>query len=216
MKLKAEIKLQTGKGVNRRLRNQDRVPAILYGRHQDPVPLSLNQLEVEKVLGSGGGRKLITLEVSGLNASDNQTMVMFKDIQRNALTGRLDHLDLYSIRRGEEISMTLPIILIGDAKETEKGGTLQFASREINIQCLPKDIPDSIKVDISDIEIGHSIHMRDIKLPENVKLIDDPVKVVASIVAIRAEVEKSVEEEAEEGESAETAGETEEEKASEA
>lgn len=216
MKLKAEVKLQSGKGVNRRLRKQGWVPAILYGRHQDPIPLSLNQLEVEKVLGSGGSRKLVMLEVSGLDASKNQTMIMFKDIQRNALTGKLDHMDLYSIRRGEEISMTLPIIFIGDAKEKDKGGTLQFASREINIQCLPKDIPDSIKVDISNIEIGHSIHMRDVSLPPNVKLIDDPVKVVASIVAIRAEVEKPVAGEAEEGETAEAAGETEEEKATEA
>ena len=195
MKLSAEVKSQVGKGVNRRLRKQGRVPAILYGKHQSPIPMSLNQLEVEKVLAVGGAGKLITLDINGLNVKDNQTLVMFKEIQRNALTGKLDHMDLYSVTRGEKITIVLPIVFIGDAKEKEKGGTLQFVTREVTIQCLPRNIPESIEVDISSIEMGASIFMGDIKLPETVKLLDDPEKVVASIVTVRAEVEEPVGEE---------------------
>jgi large subunit ribosomal protein L25 len=197
MKLNAEIKTRTGKGINRRLRKDGRVPAILYGRHQDPIPLSLNSHEVEKVLAGGAGRKLVTLGVSGLSETPEETMVMFKDIERNALTGALTHVDLYSIRRGEKISIVLPLTFIGDAKEDEKGGTLQFASREISIECLPRNIPDHIEVDISGIEMGHSLVMGDIALPEDIKLIDGPAKVVASIVAVRAELEEEAEEDAE-------------------
>ncbi|MGB3977153.1 MAG: 50S ribosomal protein L25 [bacterium] len=199
MKLSAEVKSQVGKGVNRRLRKQGRVPAILYGKHQSPIPVSLNQLEVEKVLAAGGAGKLVTLDVTGLKGKESQTLVLFKDVQRNALTGKLDHMDLYSITRGEELTMVLPIVFVGDAKEKEKGGTLQFVTREINIQCLPRNIPDSIEVDISSIEMGHSIFMSDIKLPDTVKLLDDPEKVVASIVSIRSEVKESVGDEGEEG-----------------
>lgn len=195
MKLSAEVKSQVGKGVNRRLRKQGRVPAILYGKHQSPIPMSLNQLEVEKVLAVGGAGKLITLDINGLNVKDNQTLVMFKEIQRNALTGKLDHMDLYSVTRGEKITIVLPIVFIGDAKEKEKGGTLQFVTREVTIQCLPRNIPESIEVDISSIEMGASIFMGDIKLPETVKLLDDPEKVVASIVTVKAEVEEPVDEE---------------------
>ncbi len=194
MKLNAEIKTQTGKGANRRLRQSGRVPAILYGRHQDPVPLSLISHEVEKILARGAGRKLVSLGVSGLSEGTEETLVMFKDIQRNALSGNLTHIDLYSIRRGEKISMVLPLTFVGDAKEDEKGGTVQFASREIHLECLPRNIPDSIEVDISDLDLGHSLVMGDITLPEDVKLIDDPEKVVASIVSIRAELEEEVEE----------------------
>lgn len=195
MKLSAEVKSQVGKGVNRRLRKQGRVPAILYGKHQSPIPMSLNQLEVEKVLAVGGAGKLITLDINGLNVKDNQTLVMFKEIQRNALTGKLDHMDLYSVTRGEKITIVLPIVFTGDAKEKEKGGTLQFVTREVTIQCLPRNIPESIEVDISSIEMGASIFMGDIKLPETVKLLDDPEKVVASIVTVKAEVEEPVDEE---------------------
>lgn len=189
MKLQAQIKTNTGKGINRRLRTHGQIPAILYGKHQSPIPLSLDQMETERILGAGGARKILELNVTGLSEEkSSETMVMFKDIQRNPLTGKLIHIDLFSVRQDEEITMTIPIIFTGDTKEFEKEGTLQFVTREINIQCLPKNIPGAVEVDISGMHIGHSMTMADIKLPEKVKMLDDPGKVIASIVAVRAVV----------------------------
>ncbi len=188
MKLLAQVKSQTGKGMNRRLRKVGQVPAILYGKHQHPIPLALNQLETEKVLNAGGARKIVELQVEGLADKTSEAMVMFKDIQRNAMTGKLIHIDLYSVRQDEEITMAIPIVFAGDAKNLDKDGTLQFITREINIQCLPKNIPGVIEVDISGMQMGHSLTIADIALPEKVKLLDDPGKVVASIVSIRAAV----------------------------
>lgn len=209
MKLQAQIKTNTGKGINRRLRTHGQIPAILYGKHQSPIPLSLDQMETEKILGAGGARKILELSVTGLSEKSSETMVMFKEIQRNPMTGKLVHIDLFSVRQDEEITMTIPIIFTGDTKEFEKEGTLQFVSREINIQCLPKNIPGAIEVDISGMHIGHSMTVADIKLPEKVKLLDDPGKVIASIVAVRAVVEKPEAEAAETAEAAEAPAPTE-------
>ncbi|MBN1878641.1 50S ribosomal protein L25 [bacterium] len=204
MKLKAQIKPQTGKGMNRRLRRDGQIPAILYGKHQSPIPLSLDQLDTEKVINAGGARKILELSISGLTDNADDTMVMFKDVQRNPLTGKLVHIDLYSVRQDEEISMTIPIHFVGETKDIDKEGTLQFVSREISIQCLPKNIPGAIEVDISGMKMGHSMTVSDLKLPEKVKLLDDPGKVIASIVAVRAAAVEQPEAEEETAEAAPT------------
>lgn len=209
MKLNAQIKTEVGKGVNRKLRANGEVPAILYGPQQDPVPLILQQNEVGKLLKAGGKRRINELVINGVTGGDKSTLVMIRDIQRNALSGELIHIDFYSIRKGHKLSLTVPVVLRGQAVGvTDGGGALQFLTREMVIECLPKDLPEYIEVDVTELEVGNSIALADLTLPEGVTLADEPAKVVASVIIITASVEDEEEEEGEEVEG-EADGETE-------
>ncbi|MBN1297776.1 50S ribosomal protein L25 [bacterium] len=185
MKLNAQVKPTVGKSTNRKVRRSGNVPAVMYGRSQDAIPLILNQQEVERVLSTGGGRRIQDMTVQGLGDSDAETHVMFKDIQRNPITGELIHLDLYCVRKGQALTMHLPIVLRGQARGVvDDNGALQFLTREVMIECLPKDLPDCINVDISDLGIGDNISLGDLQLPKGVVLADEPVKTVASVISI--------------------------------
>ncbi|HPQ41839.1 MAG TPA: 50S ribosomal protein L25 [bacterium] len=187
MKLHAQIKTETGKGANRQFRRSGLVPAVLYGKQQDPIPLTLDQHDVERILAKGGGRRIQDMIIQGLGDSDKETLVMFKDIQRDPISGDLIHLDFYSIRSGQQLTLEVPIILTGEAQGvTEDGGALQFLTRAMEIQCLPKDLPEYITVDISALGIGDSISLGDVELPAGVTLTDEPAKTIASVVVISA------------------------------
>ena len=206
MKLSAQIKTETGKGVNRKLRASGEVPAVLYGPQQDPVPIVLNHHEVSTLLKAGGRRKIQELVISGLSDDTKSTLVMFRDVQRNAITGELIHIDFYSIRKGHKMTLSVPVVLRGEAVGvTDGGGALQFLTRNMMIECLPKDLPEYIEVDISALDVGNSMALSDLNLPEGVTLADEPAKVIASVVIISAAVEAEDEEgeEGEEGEGAE-------------
>lgn len=218
MKLHAQIKTEIGKGANRRLRRDGLVPAVLYGKQQDPIPLTLNQHDVERILAKGGGRRIQDMVIQGLSDTGDETLVMFKDIQRNPISGELIHLDFYSIRKGQSLTIEVPVVITGEARGvTDDDGALQFLTREVVVQCLPKDMPEYLSVDVSDLGIGDSISLGDLAMPEGVTLVDEPTKTIASVVVVSTplldeeEAEGEEAAEAAEGEAAEAEAEAEEE-----
>jgi len=189
MKLSAKIKTEVGKSINRRLRQDGLVPAVLYGEKQDPIPLVLNQKEVGKVLTAGGRRRLHDLDIEGLTQPDDLVQVLFKDIQRNVLNDSLLHIDFYSVRKGHRLTVQVPVKVVGDSPGiVVDGGVLQFLSREITVECLPKDIPDQIEVDITELGLGESITISTLSLPEEITVSDDPAKVIVSVVTVATPV----------------------------
>ena len=194
IKIKGEIREFFGKNASRRLRKEGRVPANLYGTQTENVSLILDKKDIFEILRSEAGENTI-FKIS----YDSKTLdVMIKEIQTNPANDELLHVDLVLIAMDKEIRVTVPFILIGEAVGVKaEGGFVDFVTREIEIECLPKAIPENVEVDITGLHLHQSIKVEDISPPEGAKWIDDPETVIAMIHA-QAKEEVVVEEEVEE------------------
>src|SRR5580765_5511079 len=167
VELNVEARNEVGKGNARRLREQNWVPGIFYGPHQkDPIPFSVKANEIRKILQKGGN---IFLNLKGSSLSGK--IAVIKDEQFHPVTGGIEHIDLYEVRMDEEIKVSVKVLLTGKAKGIGEGGILQQITRELPIRCLPDKIPESISVDVSHLDIGFSIHVDEVHLPEGVKVV---------------------------------------------
>jgi large subunit ribosomal protein L25 len=188
--LSVEVREHTGKGMGRRLRAGGRIPAILYGRGRESVPISLDPRLLEKLLATSdaGMNTLIDLAVAGRSDLAGR-VVLVKELQRHPVRGSLLHADFYEVDLTKTIEVSVPIHVVGTAAGVAlDGGILDQALRELEIECLPRAIPDQIDVDVSALMIGQSIHVRELALPEGVKLLSDPDLSVVSVVAPAAEI----------------------------
>jgi large subunit ribosomal protein L25 len=180
--LVAQYRTGKGKKEARRLRRQGLIPAIVYRHHETPIPISLNPHDLTKVLRGGAGeRTLINLEIEGLEDGPITKKVILKDKQTDPLKNIWLHADLYGIVMDEEISVDVPIYVVGKAAGVEKGGVLEQLLREIEVECLPAYIPPKIELDVSSLEIGDAIHVADIQL-ERAKILTDPEQTVVTVV----------------------------------
>jgi large subunit ribosomal protein L25 len=191
IKIKGEIRELFGKNAARRLRKEGRVPANLYGTEADNVSLTLDKKDIFEILRSEAGENTIFKISYDSKIQD----VMIKEIQTNPVNDELLHVDLILIAMDKEIRITVPFVLIGEAVGVKmEGGFVDFVTREIELECLPKAIPEHIEVDISDLHLHQSIKVEEISLPEGAKWISDPETVIAMIHA-QAKEEVIVEEE---------------------
>lgn len=184
-----ELRSKTGKGVSRQLRNADMVPGVVYGKGMDPVAVSIKYRDLQNALaGEGGQNNLITLVGGG---SLDQSMAIIADMQRDALKGTYRHVDLHRINMNEKLRVTVPVTLKGSAIGVKEGGLLDLAHHELHVECLPGNIPDNIEIDITNLQIAHSIHVGEIPLPEGVKLLDNPKTPVVSVLGRAKEEEEA-------------------------
>ena len=197
--LVAEVREGKGKGVARKLRAAGRIPAVLYGRGKESRSLTLDPHALEQLLraSDAGMNTLIDLRVAGPEAKGQ--VVLVKELQRDPVRGVPLHADLYQVDLETSIDVSVPIHLVGRPQGVElHDGILDHSLRELEIACLPRAIPESFEVDVSELEIGDTIHVRDLALPEGVELRSDADLSVASVVAARVvEEEAAVEGEAE-------------------
>ncbi len=196
IKIKGETREIFGKNASRCLRRGGRVPANLYGSQAENVSLILDKIDVFQILRSEAGENTI-FEVSYNSKTQD---VMIKEVQINPINDELLHVDLILIAMDEEIQVMVPFVLTGEAVGVKvDGGFVDFVTREIEIECLPKAIPERIEVDISDLHLNQSVKVEEISPPEGAKWIGDPETVIAMIHA-QAKEEVVVEEEEEEEE----------------
>jgi len=175
-----ELRSKTGKGISHQLRKADLVPGVVYGKGMDPVAISIKYRDLQDALaGVGGQNNLITL-VGGGNL--DQSMAIIADMQRDALKGTYRHVDLHRINMNEKLRVTVSVVLKGNAIGVKEGGLLDLAHHELHVECLPGNIPDHIEIDITDLNIAHSIHINEIALPEGVKLLENPRTPVVSVL----------------------------------
>jgi len=183
-RLNATPRTTEGSRAVRRLRRSGRVPGVLYGGGKDPVPFDVDARELRHALHASGA----VLEV----AIDGDTSpAVLKDAQHHPVRGETMHIDLVRVRL--DVAIQTPVLLdlvnVEEAPGVKEGGVLEQTARELNVEALPGDIPESITFDASGLEAGATVTLADITAPANVKLLDDPETVVATITAPRLELE---------------------------
>jgi large subunit ribosomal protein L25 len=173
LKLKAEIREQTGSKTSARLRKQGRLPAVVYGHRQEPTPVSLDAHDF--IEGVHHGHRLIDVHIG----KKPQTVIV-KDIQYDYMGKEIIHVDLMRVDITETITVSVPLEFKGTAKGAEGGGFVQSHMDHLEVACRVTDIPESIVVSVKDLNIGDTIRSREIHLPEGVKLVSDPELLVVS------------------------------------
>lgn len=192
-----------GKGSARTLRREGLVPAILYGPKRDSLPLTVSPLDLDKIYKASGTEQVIFNLVIENGGTRNVT-AMVKEVQAAPVTRQYLHVDFYEISLDEEIVVSILVEVTGKSKGVERGGFLQVVRHELEVSCLPTDMPDSIQVDVTDLDIGDAIHVEDLALIDKVKLLADPGLTVLTVVAPTVEEEELPgEEEIEEAEETE-------------
>jgi len=192
LKVAAEVRESGRKGVNRRLRKDGRIPVVLYGRGEKPMNLSVHAKEFTNLMkGSSGTNALIDLSVTGAQAG--QLVVMVKDFQTDILKHSISHVDLLKIDMTKKITVRVPITVTGKAVGVTNGGLIELVNRELEIRCLPGNIPQKIDVDITPLDVGHSYHTKDLKLPEGVEAVTGAEQTIVSIVTPREETAAAAE-----------------------
>jgi large subunit ribosomal protein L25 len=197
--LKAQVRKTTGNGPARVLRREGRIPAILYGPKTDAIMLSIDNKEFEQIAKKASiGSILLKLEIK--NGQSGARSAMVKELQTHPVTGQYLHVDFYEVDLMRKINAMVPVTVTGKPKGVEDGGILQIVRRELEVYCLPTAIPESIEVDISELEIGGSIHVNEIALPGDVELPEDVDFTVITVLAPKVEEVVVEEEELAEGE----------------
>jgi large subunit ribosomal protein L25 len=179
---------QTGKGAARTLRSKGQVPAVIYGHGRDPLSLSLNARDLDKLLGHIQAEStVIEVSVGGTTAK-----TLIREIQRHPIKRQILHVDFQALVAGEKVTVSIPILLEGIAEGVRLGGgVLDQTLRELEIEVDPSNIPDHIEFDVTHMVIGDSVHVSDLKMPEGVEVLDDPETSVAVLAAPRAVIEET-------------------------
>lgn len=188
--LKASLREGTGKQAAVKVRKQGLVPGIVYHRGENSVAISLVEKDFLKILRSAEGENvLISLTIEG---SKKSRPVLIKEIQHHPLKRSVLHVDFNEISLSEKITIDVEVVAQGEpAGVKQEGGILEHVLREVKIQCLPADIPKHIDVDITNLKLNDSVHVRDLKLGEKIKVLTDPD---ALLFQVKLPVEEKVEE----------------------
>lgn len=198
IELKAIMRTTLGNGPARRLRQQGQMPAVLYGPGTDPVLLSVNISELEQVLKKGGiGQVLLNLVIQK-NGETSTRPAMIKELQTHPVSRNFLHVDFYEIDMDRKIRVKIPVVTTGQSKGVELGGILQIIRRELEVLCMPLAVPESIEIDITDLDMGDSVHVAEIFQEADIEFLDDPHFTVVTILTPKVEVEEEPEEEEEE------------------
>jgi len=195
---KVQAKLREGRGKNdaRRARRDGMVPITVYGGGAETVAAVAPLRDLAAILRTEAGRNTIfTIDVEGVGASE----VMFHDRQIDPVKGRLIHADLTRLVKGQKIEVTVPLHLVGEPIGVkEKQGVLEQIIREIEIRCEPREIPDSLDVDVSNLDVHVLLHVSDIKVAEGIEILTDADQVIATVGIVKEEEAPAVPAEGEE------------------
>ncbi|MDF1542251.1 MAG: 50S ribosomal protein L25 [Anaerosomatales bacterium] len=176
--IQARVRETTGK-QNRRLAGSSEIPAVLYGPARDTVSLALDRHEFELMMAHhGAGSTIVSI---ALEAEKKPVNAVIREVQHSPVKGNILHVDFLAIRMDQKLQATLSFNFVGDSPGVKAGGVLMHSMREVMVEALPADLPDSIDVDISELEMGHAITVADLVAPEGVEITDDPEGVVCSV-----------------------------------
>ena len=182
--LKASARAGVGRTAVKKLRSAGRVPAVLYGKRIKPTTLDVNSRELGTVIhASAGENVLVDLEFD-LEGQPQKRLALIQDVQQDPISGAYLHLDLHEIAADETIRAHVPVDPTGEPVGVKTfGGILEHILRELNVECLPKDLPERIIVDVSGLNVNQSIHVNEIAAPEGVTILNPAELVVFAVAA---------------------------------
>jgi large subunit ribosomal protein L25 len=177
--IQAEARQGTGKGVARKLRAVGKVPAVLYGRGVDPVPVAVDRMSLMRAFKTEAGRNvLIDLEVAG----GDTHLTLARELQRDPVRGTILHVDFLKIARDVEIEVDVPIHVVGEAPGVKEGGVIEHHIWSVHLACLPGNVPERLDADISRMAIGDMLRVADLQIPENVRILTAPDEAVLGVI----------------------------------
>ncbi|HEY6140278.1 MAG TPA: 50S ribosomal protein L25 [Thermoanaerobaculia bacterium] len=178
---------KSGKEIAKKLRAGGRVPAVVYGGHKEPVAIEVDRKSVSELIQKSehGVRSIFLLKMTG---TDQQRHAMIKDIQIDPVSRKMTHIDFVRVVMDEVVRVTVPVHIVGTAIGVKEGGILDWQVRDLHVECLPNAIPDKIDIDVTALGSHDYIRVSDLQLPEGVKVLEDPERVVVGVTHARAEV----------------------------
>ncbi len=194
--LNGKIREGRGKGANRRLRGEGLLPAVVYGGKAN-VSFTVNPKELKKLIEQAGINSLIELVIEG--DSEKKRVVVLKDHQQHPFRDGWDHADFLEVDMQQAIKVDVPIILEGHSPGEKQGGLVELNLHTLAVKCLPGQIPESIKVDMTQVELDQVIHVSDLTVPDNLEVLDNPSASVVSVHEVKIVEEAPAEEELVEG-----------------
>jgi large subunit ribosomal protein L25 len=187
--LEVSIRTRPGKSGAKEVRKRGNIPAVLYGKGTEPVLLSVNPGLLKKALSTEAGENTL-LEITYKDDSKEvKKLSLLRDIQYDFLTSKPIHFDFQALDINKKITVNVPVKIVGKARGIKEGGILEEILREIPVECLPKHIPNSFEVDVTDLDIGHSIHVSALKVSEDFQILKDDEETIVTILAPKMEVE---------------------------
>jgi large subunit ribosomal protein L25 len=185
--LSATARTDRGKGAARKLRSSGQVPAVIYGSAREAASLSINERDLDRLLGTIAAEStVIELGVDG----GRPTKTLIREIQRHPFKRMILHVDFQELVAGEKVTVNIPLVLVGIPEAVRAGGAvMDQVLRELEIEVDPSDIPNHIDVDVSTLELGHSLHVSDLKLPPGVEVLADPETTIVVLSVPRAAIE---------------------------
>jgi large subunit ribosomal protein L25 len=197
--LKVSDRKVFGNGPARALRREGLMPAILYGPKRESLPLTVSSVALQDIYKASGSSQLI-LNLMVENGESQNVTVIVKELQTSPVTREFLHIDFLEISLDEQIVVRVVVEIIGKSKGVERGGLLQLVRHELEVSCLPANMPDKIEVDVTELDIGDALHIGDIDLGDDVEVLEEPGLTVVTVVAPKEEEEEVPEEELEEAE----------------
>jgi large subunit ribosomal protein L25 len=192
--LQAKSRTDTGKGAARTLRRQGYIPGVIYGHGEQTRACQVERKQVEKLLTSGSHESTII----DLKLEDGATSsVLIREVQVHPYRSEVLHIDFLSVRKGERVKLEVPVRLVGLSPGVKEGGIMEHLRHEVEIRCIPSKIPEALDLEISEMDIGDSVTVADLEVPEDVEILTDPAATIASVVPPAVRVEEEVAEEVE-------------------
>jgi large subunit ribosomal protein L25 len=189
-KLTAQKRTDSGRNAIKKIKAAGMVPGVIYGAAQETVNLQVNGRELSNVLARASGENiLVELEIQD-GAEKHNALAMIQEIQHHPLQREILHIDFHAVSANETVSAEVPIETVGEAVGVKvHGGLLEHILRYLEVECLPGDLPHSIEVDVTNLDIGQSLHVRELNLPTGVEAMTDPEQTVVAVVEPRVEEE---------------------------
>lgn len=194
--IEVETRQEKGSNASRRLRNEGKVPAVVYGSNLDSAAITVNRRRVIELLQEAGGENAIFL----LTLGKEKRHAMIREMQVDPITNRIEHIDFQRIDMSEKVTVEIQVELVGTPVGVKQdGGLVDFITRTVSVECLPTDIPTELELDISALHIGQHLEAKDLTMPDKVQLVEDEDKVIVAVAAPRL-AEEDEEAEGDEGE----------------
>lgn len=180
--LKAKYREKTGRSATRKLRARGEVPAILYGEGLDSIPLTIGEGEFKAATHTEAGiHAIVNLEIDGLEKARSETAII-KEVQRHPVKDFYLHVDFFKIALDKKIETAVPVLIVGESPGAKMGGVLQHGLWEVKVECLPGNIPEHFTVDVDKLEIGGTVKVADLAVPEGIELLTSPEEIVVRVV----------------------------------